>query len=103
MIGTKNVAEWVEILDNMGIPCSPINNIENVVNHPQVVARGMIATISNPKTGEMRIPGCAIKFLSGNPVIGPAPMLGEHTEEVLKEFLNIDHEGIGELREKGAI
>ena len=30
VIGTKNVAEWVEILDNMGIPCSPINTIENV-------------------------------------------------------------------------
>lgn len=103
IIKTKTVDEWIKIMDAVGIPCSPINTIDKVVNHPQIAARQMIATIYHPKIGKIRIPASPIKFKNENIVIGPAPLLGEHTDEILKEFLNISDEALEQLRKSGVI
>ncbi len=102
-IRTRTVDEWMKILEDAGIPCSPINTIDKVVKHPQVLARNMIVKVYNPRVGEIRIPGSPIKFASENPRIGPAPVLGEHTEEVLKEFLSISDEELSRLKASGVI
>lgn len=99
----KPLNEWIKILEEAGIPCAPINTIDKVVSHPQVEAREMIAKVKHPKTGETRIPGCPIKFKSIHIPIGPAPTLGEHTEEVLSKFLEIKSDEFSRLREEGVI
>ncbi len=100
---TKTVDEWVAVLDEAGIPCSPINTIDKVVNHPQVLARQMITTVEHSKAGKLKVPGCPIKFVSKELPIRPAPILGEHTEQILDEYLNISSDEIKQLRDKGVI
>ncbi|TYP47436.1 CaiB/BaiF CoA transferase family protein [Thermosediminibacter litoriperuensis] len=103
IIKTKTVEEWIKILEDAGVPCSPINTIDRVVQHPQVLARDMIVKVRHAVAGEIKMPGCPIKFASENPKIGPAPILAEHTEEVLKEFLGIGDEELARLKASGVI
>ena len=75
-------------LDALGVPCGPINTIDKVVNHPQVLAREMISKVSHDITGSVEVPGVPIK-LSETPgqITAPAPALGEHTSKVLTGLL----------------
>lgn len=83
----KSTGEWRQLLEDGGIPCGPINTVKEVVNDPQVLAREMIVEVAQPKAGLLKIAGIPIKF-SHTPcrVEKPAPLLGEHTEEVLRSF-----------------
>ena len=95
--------EWIEILEKAGIPCAPINTIDRVVSHPQILAREMIVSVKHPKVGETKIPGSPIKYKKMKTIIGPAPTLGEHTEEVLEEFLNLKKDEVAKLKEDGVV
>lgn len=103
IIKEKSVEEWIKILDEAGVPCSPINTIDKVVNHPQVLARDMIIEVSHKVAGKIKLPGCPIKFANSKISYTPAPVLGEHTEEILKELLEMKDEEISKLRESGVI
>lgn len=100
----KTVDEWIEILDGAGIPCGPINTVDRVLTNPQVQARDMIVEIEHPVAGRLKMPGVPIK-LSATPggVEQPAPLLGQHTEEILQELLGISPEQVSELRRKKVI
>ena len=76
----RTTDEWIDALENIGVPCGPINTIDKVVNHPQVQARNMITQVIHQMTGAVEVPGLPIK-LSDTPgdVDIPAPNLGEHT------------------------
>lgn len=100
---TKTVQEWVKILDEAGIPCSPINTIDKVVCHPQVIAREMIVEVYHPNTGEVKIPGCPIKISYESVPIGPAPVLGEHTKEIMEKWLRVSPGEIAKLKQKEVI
>lgn len=90
-------------LDN-GIPCGPILNIEQCVNHPHFIAREMVVEVEHPIIGKMKIQGVPVKFAeSPGSVETPAPLLGQHTEEVLKDILGYSDDKIKGLREKKAI
>ncbi len=95
---------WLEHLEREGIPCGPINTIAEVVQDPQVIAREMIQEVADPLGGLMHMAGIPIK-LSETPgaVIGPAPALGQHTEEVLGELLGLTPEKVTDLRERGVV
>ena len=99
----KNRSEWIEILDEAGVPCGPINKINEVWDDPQIKYRKMRVKTSHPKTGEVDNIGVVSKFLE-NPssVRSPAPTLGEHTEKVLEDF-GFDKNKIKELFSKKAI
>ena len=99
----KNRSEWIEILDEAGVPCGPINKINEVWDDPQIKYREMRIKTSHPKTGEVDNIGVVSKFLE-NPssVRSPAPTLGEHTEKVLEDF-GYDKNKIKELFSKKAI
>lgn len=94
----KKTEEWQEILNKAGIPNGPINTIDKVINDPQIKAREMIAEINHPLVGKFKVPGIPIK-LSETPgkIRKASPILGEHTEEVLKELLGYEESEIGEL------
>lgn len=94
----KKTEEWQEILNEAGIPNGPINTIDKVIEDPQIKAREMIVEIDHPIVGEFKVPGIPIK-LSETPgkIRKTSPILGEHTEEVLKELLGYEESEIGEL------
>lgn len=99
----KPVAHWVRILTDFGVPADPIQDIRQVFEDDQVLARGMLVTLPHPTLGEVRVAGSALK-LSETPVTyrRHPPLLGEHTDEVL-EGLGYSLEQRRVLRRKGVI
>ena len=84
--GTRTTAEWCEILDEAGVPAGPIYNMAQVWEDEQVQDRDMDVTLEHPKVGKTRNIGLAAK-LYGSPgkIHSPAPLMGQHTREVLAE------------------
>lgn len=100
---TRPKTYWLDLLDAHDIPCGPINNYEEVLRDPQVLARGMVQEVDHPALGRLRTLGSPLK-LSRTPAgaIRTAPLFGEHTAQVLCELGYTDAE-IETLREAGAI
>ncbi|HVF64537.1 MAG TPA: CoA transferase [Casimicrobiaceae bacterium] len=84
VIATRTKAEWIDAFDAAGVPVGPVHTIGEALAHPQTIARGMVVEIEHPQAGTTRSLGCPV-HLSKTParVDRPAPMLGEHTREVL--------------------
>ena len=101
---TKTTDEWMQILEENKLPYSPINSIDRVVEDPNLKHRGMIAEIEQPGAGNLRIAGSPF-HLSETPgeVRGPAPLLGQHTEEVLLEVLEYPRQRLRELIEEKVV
>lgn len=82
----KNKDHWIGLLESAGVPCGPINNVEEVINSPHTVARDMIIGVDHPVAGKIRLAGCPIKSsLTPLSVQRPAPTVGQDTETILKE------------------
>jgi len=101
---TRPYEEWEAILLDGGVPVGAINTMDRVVDHPQVVARGALVECDHPVAGKVRVVGPPAR-LSETPadVRMPAPLLGEHTDAVLRERLALDDREISRLRGIGAI
>lgn len=97
----KSINDWLEILEAAGIPCAPINTVDKVINDPQVNFRNMIVESEHPVAGKIKMAGVPVK-MSETPgsVDCPAPLLGQHTEDILKEFLGMTAEQIQGLRDR---
>jgi formyl-CoA transferase len=104
VLATRDAAEWLNDLREAGIPCGPINAVPQVFAHPQIEARDLALEVEHPTAGPVRLAGIPYK-LSGTPaeVQCPAPLLGQHSEEVLVELLGYSAEEVATLREGGAI
>jgi crotonobetainyl-CoA:carnitine CoA-transferase CaiB-like acyl-CoA transferase len=100
---TRTNTEWLAILDEYDIPNAPVNDIEDVFTDPQVVARGMIRTYKHPTLGDIRYPPSPVKFSEWEGPNRPAPMLGEHTTEILMEMLGLDDSEVRRLAEEGVV
>ena len=100
----KTSAEWLKLLAEAEIPCGPINAIDRVFADPQVLTRGMLVEMEHSVTGKYKLVGSPMK-LSETPVQYriPPPLLGEHTEEVLRDILGYGQAQISRLREKKVI
>ena len=97
----RTVQEVVDALVEADVPVAPCYNINQVVEDPQVQARGMIVSMEHPTAGTVREPRFPIKF-SKTParIVRPAPLLGQHNEEILTE-LGYTAEEISEMRREG--
>jgi CoA:oxalate CoA-transferase len=80
----KTTKAWIEILDGVGVPCGPVNNIKDVMENEQVLERNMVVSIDYPDIGNVKSPGCPIKSKTYeiNPSV-PAPDLGQDNESIL--------------------
>jgi formyl-CoA transferase len=96
-------AEWLHLFDTAEIPCGPINDYAEVFADPQVQAREMVVEADHPTLGCQRAPGSPIKLSATPP--DPrrrAPLLGEHTDDVLREA-GFSPDEIASLRREGAV
>jgi crotonobetainyl-CoA:carnitine CoA-transferase CaiB-like acyl-CoA transferase len=100
----KTSAQWLEALNARGIPCGPINNIEQVFADPQVQHRGMQLELDHPAAGKVAGVASPIR-LSLTPIEyqQAPPMLGQHTDDVLSRLLALDAAAIAQLRNDGII
>ncbi|MBL8342640.1 MAG: CoA transferase [Rubrivivax sp.] len=107
------VAEWIKsqpvsqvcrIFEEKGLAFSLIYSIKEIVADPQYQARGSIATVEHPKIGTLKMPA-VFPLFSGTPTpqIRPAPALGAHTDEILREILALTVGQMAELRQAGTV
>ncbi len=104
MIKTRTRDDWISSLESVGVPCGPINDIGDVFDNPQVRARGVAIEMAHPAAGKVRLVRSPM-MLSATPIQAtlPPPMLGQHTEQILREVLGQSTEQIHSLREKGVV
>ena len=96
-------AHWLKLFDEQGVPCGPILTPADIPNNEQIVANGLIEVLDHPSIGKVRLARPAARF-SATPahVQGPAPGIGEHTREVLKQFDFSDSE-VNDLYAQGVV
>ncbi len=103
LIVTKEGQEWLNILEEAGVPCGPIYSVDKIFSDPQVLHRQMMKELDHTKVGKVKVTGIPVK-LSETPgeVKTPPPYLGEHTQEVLKE-LGYGDQDLETLRQENVI
>jgi crotonobetainyl-CoA:carnitine CoA-transferase CaiB-like acyl-CoA transferase len=86
VLQTRSSADWLALLDTAGVPAGPVHDMGAALSHAQTRARGMVVELEHPEAGATRALGCPLHF-SATPtrIDRPAPRLGEHTREVLRE------------------
>lgn len=96
--------EWIRRIHPRGVPIGAINSIAQALDEPQVKARDMLVNIPHPLKADFVTVASPIK-MSGTPVeyVRPAPMLGEHTDDVLKRRLGLSDEQLAQLKASGVI
>jgi crotonobetainyl-CoA:carnitine CoA-transferase CaiB-like acyl-CoA transferase len=101
---SKTSADWLEQLHARGIPCGPINDIEQVFADPQVQHRGLQLELDHPVAGKVASVANPIRF-SQTPIEydQAPPLLGQHTDAVLQRILGLDANAIAELRNEAVI
>ena len=100
----RTTAEWIAALEAEGIPCGPINTIEQVFRDPQVIERGLRFDMPHPAADGVPQVANPIRY-SRTPIEYrlPPPLLGEHTQAVLGELLGLDAAAVAGLRERGVV
>ena len=103
---TKQSREyWLSILANSNIPASPINNIDEVFSMDIVKDRNSVWNVTNPTIGKLPLLANALQHASTNSVVAkcPPPLLGQHTEELLKNVVMLTEQEIQSLEKTGAV
>jgi len=100
----RSTREWTTVLNEAGVPCSPVQNIAEVFSEPQVLERGLLQEIEHPTAGTVRMVGPPVKFSATPASIRLAPpLLGQHTKDVLRDWLNLDDFKLEELEQQGVL
>jgi len=103
ILAGRPTREWVATLEEAGVPCGPINDLAQVFDDPHVQARGLRVDVPHPLAGRVPVVASPMR-LSRTPVRhGTPPMLGEHTEEVLRDVLGMGEVEIENLRRERVI
>jgi formyl-CoA transferase len=103
----RTTDEWLRRLEEADVPCAPVHDIAEAINHPQVQAAEMIVPVPHARGGEIQLAGNPI-HLSQTPETqrrsySSPPLLGQHTEQILSSLLDLSSERIQELREAEVI
>ncbi len=104
VVRTRTQRDWLVALDQLGVPCGPINRIDQVFADPQLAARGMRRELTHPLAGSVAQVASPIGFPAPRACAESAPpLLGEHTAEVLRERLGLDAARLATLAGEGVI
>jgi crotonobetainyl-CoA:carnitine CoA-transferase CaiB-like acyl-CoA transferase len=95
----KTAEEWIIELTAGGIPCGRINSVSQALSDPHTVAREMVRSVHHPTAGDVKMLGIPFRFSDTPPSVRRAPpTLGQHTEQVLRDVLNLSDARIAGLR-----
>jgi crotonobetainyl-CoA:carnitine CoA-transferase CaiB-like acyl-CoA transferase len=111
---TRTTDDWMAFLYKEGVPAAPVLTIDKVFEHPQIVARDMLVEINHAKCGRFKMIGNPLKLCSPGtaghsetrelkPPLKPPPVLGEHTDEILSQFLGYSRNEIEALRREDVV
>ncbi|MDR5835775.1 CaiB/BaiF CoA-transferase family protein [Caballeronia sp. LZ034LL] len=101
---TRTTDEWIRAFDEVGLPAGPVLDVSQALEHPQAQARGMVVESHHPLAGDVKGIGLPIRFSNGNASQSglAAPLLGQHTREVLREIGYADAQ-IDAMHESGTV
>jgi crotonobetainyl-CoA:carnitine CoA-transferase CaiB-like acyl-CoA transferase len=104
ILGGRSADEWLKRFEAAGVPAGRIKTVPEVCESEHLKARGMIVRMKHPRAGDIRVMGVPIR-LHGTPgaAITPPPLLGQHTDVVLRRVLGLDRKAIARLRAEGAV
>lgn len=103
-LAEKSAADWIDALEKVGVPCGPINDMEQVFAHPQIKERGLQMELPHPLAGAVPQVANPIKYEGESLEYQNAPpTLGQHTDDVLRGILDMDDAEIATLRDAGII
>lgn len=104
MVRLKSKQEWITLLEEAGVPCGPINTLNEVFEDPQVLAREMQINLPHPTAGQVKLVASPMK-LSATPVTYPSapPLLGQHTQSVLADVLGYGEQQLDDLKARNII
>ena len=101
---TKTTEEWLAILQAADVPAGPILTIDQALSNPQAQLRHMVVEAEHPVAGRYKMAGNPVKMSQiHEETFLPAPMLGQHTEEVLTTLLGYTAEQVLALRKEGVV
>ena len=104
MTRKKTKAQWISLLDEIGVPCGPINNMKEVFANEQVQARKLAISVPHDTAGTMKLVASPIRMSATPTEIRMAPpTLGQHTNEILREYLKLDSSAIEALHKQGVV
>jgi crotonobetainyl-CoA:carnitine CoA-transferase CaiB-like acyl-CoA transferase len=104
IVAKRATRDWIAALDAAGVPAGPINDLEQVFQEPQAIARGLRLELDHPIAGKVSLVRSPMRF-SETPVEheAPPPTLGQHTEEILRRVLELGDAQIAKLRADGIV
>ncbi|WOH52482.1 CaiB/BaiF CoA transferase family protein [Bradyrhizobium sp. sBnM-33] len=104
LISAQSTDHWLEVLEAAGVPCGPINTLDRVFDDPQVKHREMCMNVAHSTGGKLRLVASPMKFSAtpASETLAP-PVLGQHTEEVLSELVELPKDIIETLKWRGII
>ena len=99
----RSKQEVMETLGKAGVPCGAVQNTAELLEDPHMNARGSIATIDHPERGPFRMPGSPVRLWKSPAPTTPAPLLGQHTTEVLADVLGLTREQVADMQRRGVV
>jgi glutaryl-CoA transferase len=104
LLRARPAGEWLRALEEAGVPCGRVRTVAEALENPQVAARGLLLDVEHPRAGRGRYLGSPIRLDgAGRGSRRPPPLLGQHTEEVLAEWLGLSAADVADLRRGGVV
>ncbi|KAI9644759.1 hypothetical protein NHQ30_006786 [Ciborinia camelliae] len=100
----KTTKEWLDIFEGSGLPYAAINDVQGTLNHEHVLARDMVKEMDHQYCGPIKMVNTPVKYSESKPSIRTVPpMLGQHTDEILRDVLGMNESDIEALKVEGAV
>jgi formyl-CoA transferase len=98
-----NKHQAMRLLADAGVPAGAILDTMELTDEPDFVRRGIMQTMEHPTAGPFKMPGWPVRFSGRTPELKPAPLLGQHTDEILREWLGLNADQIDQLGKDGVV